>query len=232
VRLYNNLKRSEEKLTGLFIGGDGSGSGVRSCASMAATGQTMMPRHHHPSLARPRDGNCDGGGRGGARRRLVCKLININRKKTINAFIILIFIHLQCWCSRHCWWRFVHQWGGAGRRGRRLNSAPFKTKIIKQFNPFGGKLAILFRSSLVIYPLAKTASPMYIAVTVGGVKLHQFFIVHAPPFLVCPSSPRELDMIENLDPLGVLISLQPQPIALFLGLRPVNDFEIASVACN
>ena len=50
MRLYNNLKRSEEKLTGLFIGGDGSGSGVRSCASMAATGQTMMPRHHHPSL--------------------------------------------------------------------------------------------------------------------------------------------------------------------------------------
>ena len=57
-------------------------------------------------------------------------------------------------------------------------------------------------------------SPMYIAVTVGGIKLHQFFIVHAPPFLLCPSSPRELDMIENLDPLGVLISLQPQPFAL------------------
>ena len=79
-----------------------------------------------------------------------------------------------------------------------LNSAPFKTKTIKQFNPFGGKLAVFFRSSLVIYPLAKTASPIYIAMAVGGVKLYQFFIVHAPPFLVCPSGPREVDMIENL----------------------------------
>ena len=121
-----------------------------------------------------------------------------------------------------------------------LNSAPFKTKNIKQFNPFGGKLAVLFRSSLVIYPLAKTASPIYIAMTVGGVKLYQFFIVHAPPFLVCPSGPREVDMIKNLDPLGLLgISHQPQPIALFdpclqllVGLRPVNDFGTASVACN
>ena len=49
-----------------------------------------------------------------------------------------------------------------------LNSAPFKTKNIKQFNPFGGKLAALFRSSLVIYPLAKTASPIYIEMTVGS----------------------------------------------------------------
>jgi hypothetical protein len=73
--------------------GDGSGSGVRSCPLTAVTGQTMMPWHHHLSLARPRDGNCDGGGRGGARQRLVCKLIDINPKKTINAFIILIFIH-------------------------------------------------------------------------------------------------------------------------------------------
>jgi hypothetical protein len=46
-------------------------------------------------------------------------------------------------------------------------------------------------------------------------------------------------MIENLDPLGLLgISHQPQPIALFdpclqllVGLRPVNDFGTASVAC-
>jgi hypothetical protein len=58
-------------------------------------------------------------------------------------------------------------------------------------------------------------------------------------FLVCPSGPREVDMIENLDPLGLLgISHQPQPIALFdpclqllVGLRPVNDFGTASVAC-
>lgn len=120
-----------------------------------------------------------------------------------------------------------------------LNSAPFKAKNIKQFYPFSGELAVPFWSSLVIYPLAKTASSIYIAVTVGGVKLHQFFIVHAPPFLVCPSSPRELDMIENRDPLRVLVSLQLQPIALFhpclqllVRLRPVNDFEIASVACN
>ena len=46
-------------------------------------------------------------------------------------------------------------------------------------------------------------------------------------------------MIENRDPLRVLVSLQLQPIALFhpclqllVRLRPVNDFEIASVACN
>ena len=109
----------------------------------------------------------------------------------------------------------------------------------KSSNPFGGKLAILFRSTMVIYPLAKTASPIYIAMAVGGVKLYQFFIVHASPFLVCPSGPREVDMIENLDPLGFLgISHQPQPIALFdpcllvlVGLRPVNDFGTASVAC-
>jgi hypothetical protein len=73
--------------------GNGSSSGIRSCALTAATGQTMMPWHHHPSLARPRDGNCNGSGRGGTRQQLVCKLININPKKTINAFIILIFIH-------------------------------------------------------------------------------------------------------------------------------------------
>ena len=73
--------------------GNGSSSGVHSCASMAATGQTMMPWHYNLSLACPRDGNCDDGSRGGARRQLVCKLITINRKKTINAFIILIFIH-------------------------------------------------------------------------------------------------------------------------------------------
>ena len=73
--------------------GDGSGSCVRSCVSTAVTGQTMMPWHHHLYLARPRDGNWDGGGRGGACHRLVCKLIDINRKKTINALIILIFIH-------------------------------------------------------------------------------------------------------------------------------------------
>ncbi len=74
----------------------------------------------------------------------------------------------------------------------------------------------------------------------GGVKLYQFFIVHAPPFLVCPSGPQEVGMIKNLDPLGLLgINHQPQPIALFdpclqllVGLRPVNDFGTASVACN
>jgi hypothetical protein len=71
--------------------GNGSGSGVRLCASTAATGQAMMPWHHHLYLAHLRNGNGNGGGRGSSHQPLFCKLININRKKTINAFIILIF---------------------------------------------------------------------------------------------------------------------------------------------
>jgi hypothetical protein len=89
---------------------------------------------------------------------------------------------------------------------------------------------------LIIYPLAKAASLAYIAMAIGGVELHQFLIVNLP--LEFLGSPREVDMIENLDPITWLSQLEhsyqilfPHPcLKVFVNLRP--DVFCASVNCN